>query len=846
MTARHWGRLRDLFHDALPLDDCERSVLLARVRTESPELHSELAALLAEEAAPDGALGRGARVAVESVAPQRLGAYELGPELGRGGMGVVFQAVRREGDFQQTAAIKILTRWLLDAGEQRRFLLERQALAQLDHPNIARLLDWGATPDGHPYLVMEHVAGGVAIDEFCARSRARAPRVIELFAQLCDAVSHAHRSLVVHRDLKPGNVLVTAVGQVKLLDFGIAKLLDAGEARTATAEMLLTPGYASPEQIQGQAVTVAADIYSLGVLLYRLLAGCSPFRNPENLCAALEEDPLPPSRRAALPWIPAREIAGDLDAIVLKALRGEPGSRYQSVEQLAADLERHRRGLPVLARQGSRSYVIGRFVRRNRTNVALAALAICSLLGGTAVALWKWRAAETDYRELRSFAWTMNEELGRRNARPDLETQQRLAGAALSQLARLSRERPDDDLQLELAGAYLRLADLQGEANSPNTGNAAPALANYRHAYAILMAQWRLHPDKRRGSMLIDCVRSWGAAIPDPASSAALLDKALAIARQLAAGAPRDAAARAEFAVILFTRGQRRRQSGDLQAALESQNEALAAAEEALARDPESHSGLTIREGALAEIAAIQLAEGRLEEALASIRQARQVATQVMAGAGSTQARREVAFKQMVEGEILGKLRRFEPGLEAAGAALNELRAIASSDASNQQAKMDLAMGWFRLGDVQLAAGRFEEALASHRIALALRREQAAKRGASDLQVGRLYISSLNRVARLLIRERDRTGAAARDLDESIGLGRRIVAQAPSDVQAIAGLARAFRERAALAGQREDAMQLLRESLGLWRDARRRDPLEASLPSEMQQTEDAMARLAAQ
>lgn len=842
MTVNYWGRLRSLFHEALGLDDRERSALLERVRAESPRFHSELAALLAEEAAPDGPLGRDARAAVENLAPLRLGNYELGREIGRGGMGVVFEAVRREGDFQQAAAIKILTRCRLDTGEQRRFLLERQALAQLDHPNIARLLDWGATPDGHPYIVMEHVAG-VPIDEFCADSQARAPRVLELFTQLCEAVSHAHRCLIVHRDLKPANVLVTASGQVKLLDFGIAKLLDTDDARTLTADMLLTPGYASPEQIQGHAVTVATDIYSLGVLLYILLTGSSPYRNPENLAAALEDDPVPPVRRAVLPRIPAKEIAGDLDAIILKALRREPEHRYQSVEQLAADLDRHSRGLPVLARQGSRAYVVSRFVRRNRASVALAALAICSLLGGTGVALWKWKAAEREFDQLRRFTWTMNEELGRRNARPDLETQQRLAAATLSQLAQVSRERPDDDLQLELAGAYLRLADLQGEANSPNTGKAALALANYRHAHEILLAQWRAHPDPRRGGMLIDCIRTWGSVIPDPASSAALLEQALPIARQLAADFQRDPAARSEIGVILFTRGQRLRQSGDLQAALQSQSEALAIAETALAKNPKSHSDLTIREGSLAEIAAVQLAEGRLQEALVSIRHARQAAMHALAGSGSTQARREVAFKEMVEGEILGKLRRLDEGLQTAGAALAELRAIASSDASNQQAKMDLAMGYFRLGDVQLAAGKFEDALASHRSALELRREQATRRGASDLQVGRLYVSSLNRVAQMLIRKRDRTGLAARDLDESIALGRRIVAQAPSDVHALAGLARACGERAAIPGQHDSAERLLHESADLWREACRRDPLELALASELQQSEHAIAGL---
>ncbi len=339
----------------------------------------------------------------ESGPPQRqqVGAYRLTERLGAGGMSVVWKAERNDGEFQQTVAIKLMRRWIESDDAVQRFRAERGILAGLEHPNLARLLDGGVVDDGWPYFVMEYV-DGLPITRYCDDRRLDVDQRLALFMQVLDVVQYAHRRLVVHRDIKPSNILVTAEGRVKLLDFGIAKVLDT-EAMSATESELtqlggrpMTPAYASPEQITGEPVTTASDVYALGVLLYELLTGCSPYRasadQPLRLReAVLSETPLNPSarvldagddcdptilarRRGTTPARLGRRLRGDIDVICQVALRKEPERRYAIVEQLAADLERHHRRLPVLARAGNRRYLAGRFVRRHAFGLAASVL----------------------------------------------------------------------------------------------------------------------------------------------------------------------------------------------------------------------------------------------------------------------------------------------------------------------------------------------------------------------------------------------------------------------------------------------------------------------------------------
>jgi len=345
---------------------------------------------------------------------RRIGRYKIIRKLGDGGMGAVYLAARADDQFEKQVAIKVVRFGLDNQFVINRFLSERQILANLEHPNIARLIDGDTTENGSPYLVMEYIEG-LPIDEYCESLGLATTERLSLFRTVCAAVHYAHLHLVIHRDIKPSNVIVTTEGVPKLLDFGIAKLLDhelpgQGDSKTTTLMRLMTPEYASPEQVRGDNVTTATDIYSLGVVLYELLTGQRPHRlksrSTEGMVRAIcEEEPEKPSRAITLRELEvkgddakttgrnAKLLSGDLDNIVLMALRKEPERRYESAAQFAADIQRHLDGLPVIARKDTFTYRTSKFVRRNRVAVAAAALVFISLLAGIIATTWQARAA---------------------------------------------------------------------------------------------------------------------------------------------------------------------------------------------------------------------------------------------------------------------------------------------------------------------------------------------------------------------------------------------------------------------------------------------------------------------
>ena len=416
--ADRWQRVEDLFTRAADLPPSDRTALLgAECRTADglpdPVLRAEVEALIQHDVQAraffDDANARLAAVAdgigaEQDALPERVGPWRLVREIGRGGMGTVHLAERADGRFEQTAALK-LVRAGMAPGVLARFRSERQILARLDHPGIARLLDGGVADDERPYLVMEYV-DGEPITDYCDRRRLSVDARLALFRQVCDAVQFAHRQLVVHRDLKPSNILVaedaTGAPRVKLLDFGIAKLL-AGDAavslvETAEDQRVMTPEYAAPEQVRGEPVTTATDVYALGVLLYELLTGTRPYRLANRARhaverAILETDPAVPSTsvtdataagaRASEPTRLKRKLRGDLDQIVLRALRKAPERRYDGAAALSSDIGRHLNGLPVEAQPESVGYRMGKFARRHRAAVAVAAVALLAMLAGT-------------------------------------------------------------------------------------------------------------------------------------------------------------------------------------------------------------------------------------------------------------------------------------------------------------------------------------------------------------------------------------------------------------------------------------------------------------------------------
>jgi predicted Ser/Thr protein kinase len=403
-----WTRIEAAFDALLALPASERQAALPGVCGDDDALRREVESLLAQVDGEDPVLDRplltstGLPEAADSLSPDtRIGAYRLVGLIGRGGMGEVYRAERADGQYSQAVALKLIRREL--AHQTARFQVERQTLARLDHPGIAHLLDGGVADDGRPFMVMELVEGSNLID-WCREHHSDLDERLTLFLAVCAALEYAHRNLVVHRDLKPDNVIVTADGTVKLLDFGIAKLLGAADAGAQTQHAPMTPGYAAPEQLLQGSITTATDVYALGMLLFELLTGQQPWNLRELSLAAgidkaVREVPRSPSAVAESvsdPPIPARLLQGDLDAIVAKALRKEPERRYGSVAALRVDVERSRQHHPVEAREGARLYAAGRFLRRHRALAASILLTGAVLLAGIATTLWQARAARLE------------------------------------------------------------------------------------------------------------------------------------------------------------------------------------------------------------------------------------------------------------------------------------------------------------------------------------------------------------------------------------------------------------------------------------------------------------------
>ncbi|MEM9530170.1 MAG: serine/threonine-protein kinase [Pseudomonadota bacterium] len=393
MTDRYWTRLWQIFEAAVELPEDQRQSYLSEACADDPALHERVEALLASDAREagllDAELDTSSLVADAVNLPDTIGAYRIVRELGRGGMGQVFLGERDDPQFKQQVAIKLIPLGRYSDAVQKRFVLERQILSDLDHPLIARLLDGGVTDEGIPYLIMEHI-DGVPIDEYCADHHLGLKERLKLFQHVCRAVDYAHRNLVVHRDIKPGNVLVDTRGRVKLLDFGVAKLVEPAPSETVdvteTVGRMATPEYASPEQLRGERLSTATDVYSLGVLLYQLLTGKRPIKiTRSDLAATLQaieaEQPVRPSQLqpsdAYAP--PPRLLAGDLDNIVLLALRKDPERRYASAADFAEDIQRYLDGFPVLARPEALGYRAGKFFRRHRLGVTVSALAAAAV-----------------------------------------------------------------------------------------------------------------------------------------------------------------------------------------------------------------------------------------------------------------------------------------------------------------------------------------------------------------------------------------------------------------------------------------------------------------------------------
>ena len=637
MNAERWQAIGELFEQALPLPVGQRTALLDDACGVDAELRHEVVSLLASHNAGGGflqhriekALASFHDTSVAGTQPVRVGPYRLIRELGRGGMGTVFLAERDDDEYYAQVAVKLVRPGMDIDFILARFRRERQTLARLQHPNISRLLDGGTTENGLPYFVMEYI-DGPWLTAFAADRRMPVDDRLRMFLDVCSAVDYAHRNFIIHRDLKPGNILVDPGGVPKLVDFGICKLLRAGAiSATDSAAAPMTPDYASPEQMRGDAVTPLSDIYSLGAVLYELLTGTCPRRYARLTRVAIEQM----SRAGiALPstvagdQAVARQLKGDLDSILMRALETEPERRYQGAAQLAEDLRRYLRHEPVHARPQTVRYRACKFARRHRGHVVAAAAVFVALSAGLAVAVHEARIASSRQQQIRMMADKLVFDV--HDAVRDLpgSTKARavIVQTALHYLdASVTSVQGDGLAEKELAKAYRRLGDVQGSLSGANLGDSSGALARYRQAITLLDDAIRRAPGDvdavAERLVLYDRIGTLHAFMGQLRDAVQTLEEGIRFGRAFAGS--NHAEVRTALAALYVDCSDARRNMNDYTAALRDASEALHLSESVVAERPADPAARYSLANAYAAVGMAESGTNQLEQALAHFRQ---------------------------------------------------------------------------------------------------------------------------------------------------------------------------------------------------------------------------------
>lgn len=847
MQAERWQKIDEIFQAVLDCAPDRRTALLESSCGGNAELRNEIESLLTayekvhftvSSVFQDGMKLLDQQASKEGVG-RRIGPYQVLREIGHGGMGSVYLAARADDAYQKFVAIKLIRRGM-DTDIVRRFHTERQILATLDHPNIARLLDAGSTEDGLPYFVMEYIEGD-PIDKYCDEHNLNITERLKLFQGVCMAVRYAHQNLVIHRDIKPGNVLITKDGVPRLLDFGIAKLLAPGTVpdQSLTRIHPLTPQYASPEQIRGQVVTTASDVYSLGVLLYVLLTGQRPYRGAMSSAAEIErsiceEEPEKPSSvvlnkkairksdegitpilisrtRESTPERLRRRVHGDLDNIVLKALRKEPQRRYASAEQFSEDISRHLANLPVIARRETPGYLAAKFVARHRTGVAAAALVLLVLVAGIFGTSWQARVAraeraraEQQFNDVRklatSFLFEFNNSI--QNLPGATPARKLLVQRALEYLTKLSQQsQGDPGLQRELAEAYLKVGDLQGNPYEPNLGDVAGAASSYEKALAI--STGLVHADSkdvvakrylarsyqsigevlpllgkaREGAenirqateifqSLLDtfprnrdlriqtanCYESLGDLLGhgelqnlgDRTGAVGNYRKSLAIFDAMAADDSSDLKARSGAAVLRIRIGDMLQARGDLDAALENYRAALPRAESIVAAEPKNERFLRVLALNHRKMADVESQKSDFKQALEDAQSASEINEKlVYADPDNAQARANFALSLTTVAGLLNKTGNRGGALEKYRQATAIIEKLSTAAPSDLFTRGQLGEVLISMGSILASMGKMDEASGATSRGLAIERELASRTSATADELSRYAIALL-------------------------------------------------------------------------------------------------------